>query len=403
MDYQYVGYTEGKKVVKGTLAAASQEVAVQILSRQGYQVLSLKPVAAFLPSVDKVFPSLFRGKPEELVLFSRQLALLLESGSDIVTSLELLQAQVSGRALKKVLADVVSDLRGGHRLSMALSRHPDVFPPIYRRSLSVGERTGNLETVLRQVADYMEKEATARKTVKNALVYPIIVSVLAIVVMAVIVTFVLPAFTSLYSSLNVELPLPTRMLLSLVGILSDYGVYLLVVLLVGVALAFVYIKTPAGRYQWDRLLLRLPLLGRVSLLSELARCCRSMALLFRAGLPLTEIMSLIIEASGNKVVKEALTGVEHGMLKGEGLSPPMARNRVFLPMMVQMVRVGEETGNLDATLLAVAESYEIEAADKTRSLISLIQPAMTLAIGLAIAFVAVSMVSAMYSIYGQVL
>ena len=401
MDYRYVGYNKDRKIVTGTLAAASEAVAVQTLGHQGYQVLNLKPVAAFMPSLEKSFPSLFRIKPGEIILFSRQLALLLESGTDIVTALELLRSQTSSGAFRKVLAEVVSDLRSGQRLSVALGKHPEIFPPIYRHSLGVGEQTGSLETVLRQVADYMEKEATTTKRLKSALAYPIVVSVLAVVVIAVLVTFVLPAFTSLYSSLNAKLPLPTRMLLAMVAGLSHYGLYILIALLVGVGLVFIYIKTPAGRYQRDKLALRLPLVGRVNLLNELARCCRSMSLLFRAGLPLPEIMSLIIQASGNKMVTEALTGVQQGMLQGEGLSQPMANNRLFLPMMVQMVRVGEETGNLDVTLLAVAENYEIEASEKTRALIAIIQPALTLIIGLTVAFVAMSMVSAMYSVYGQ--
>jgi len=403
MDYRYVGYTKDKKVLEGTVSAASQEAAAQLLARQGYQVLDLKPVAPFMPSWDKVFPTLFRAKPEAIILFSRQLALLLETGTDIVTSLELLQAQASDRSFRRVLGDVISDLRGGNQLSVALSKYPEVFPQIYRRSLSVGERTGSLETVLRHVADYMEKEVTTRKGVKNALLYPVIVSIVAVIVIAILVTFVLPAFTSLYISLGTELPLATRILLALVNGLNNYGLHILIALIIAAGLAFVYIRTPAGKYQWDRLLLRLPLIGRVNLLNELARCCRSMSLLFRAGLPLPEIMSLVIDSSGNTVVTEAFTGVQQDMLKGEGLSQPMAKHQLFLPMMVQMVRVGEETGNLDVTLLAVAETYETEAADKTRSLIALIQPALTLVIGLTVAFIAVSLVSAMYSIYGQML
>ncbi len=331
MDYRYLGYTGEKKVVEGTVVAASQEVAVQLLTGQGYQVLSLKPVAAFMPSWEEMLPSLFRVKPEMIILFSRQLALLIESGTDIVTSLELLQAQASHRGFKKVLGDVVSDLRGGNQLSVALGEHPEVFPQIYRRSLSVGERTGSLETILRQVADYMEKEVTAKKEVKNALVYPVIVSIVAVVVIAVLVTFVFPAFTSLYSALGAKLPLPTRILLTGVGWLNSYGLHILVALVIAVALAFTYIKTPAGRYQRDRLSLRLPLVGRVNLLNELARCCRSMALLFRAGLPLPEIMSLVIDGSSNKVMADALRGVHQGMLRGEGLSQPMAKNLLLYP------------------------------------------------------------------------
>ena len=336
-------------------------------------------------------------------MFSRQLALLLESGIDIITSLELLQTQASNTALKRVLGEIISDLRSGNRLSAALEKHNKVFPPIYRRSLSVGEQTGGLETVLRQVADYIEREATTAKGVKNALRYPAIVSIVAVIVIAVLITFVLPAFTSLYSALGAELPVLTKMMLDAVNGLRSYGLHLLAAIGFAGVLAFAYIKTPAGIYQWHRLVLRLPLVGRVIHLNELARCCRSMSLLFRAGLPLPEIMSLVIQSSNNKVMAQALANVRQDMLKGEGLSRPMAKSELFLPMMVQMVTVGEETGNLDVTLLSVAQSFETEAEDKTQSLVGLIQPAMTLGIGLVVAFIALSLFSAMYSIYGQVL
>ena len=401
MDFSYLGYTEDRKIIKGTISASSQAIAEQTLARSGYRILELKSVAAFRPSWEKWFPSLFQIKPKVVIVFSRQLALLLETGADIVTSLELLRSQVSNRIFKRVLADVVSDLRSGNPLSVALSKHPDVFPPIYRRSLSVGERTGSLETVLRQVADYLEKEDAARKKVKNALAYPFFVSITAVAVIAILVTFVLPSFTGLYSSLGAELPLPTRMLLASADGLTRYGLYLVIALVIAGTLAFVYIRTPAGRYRWHKLKLSLPLVGRVNLLNELARCCQSMSLLTRAGLPLTEIMSLVIEGCDNKVMTEALTGVQQDMFKGEGLSQPMAKNPLFLPMMVQMVRVGEETGNLDVTLVSVAENYEVEAEDRTRSFIGLIQPALTLIIGLTVAFITISLISAMYSVYGQ--
>jgi len=402
MEYQYVGYTEDNKIVKGALAAVNQEQATETLGRWGYRVLSLKPVATFLPSWEKIFPSLFQIKPQAVIMFSRQLALLLESGADIVTSLELLQAQVSNRVFRRVVSEVISDLRSGNRLSVALSKHPIVFSQIYCRSVSVGERTGGLEVVLRQVADHMEKEATAKKGIKSALAYPIMVSIVAVIVVGVLVTFVLPPFMGLYSSLGAELPLTTRLLLSMVDGLRSYGLYVVTVLALVGFLAVIYVKTPEGRYQWGRLILSLPLLGRVIQLNELTRCCRSMSILFRSGLPLTEIMPMTIEGSDNKAVKEALTEVQQGMLKGEGLSKPMSKNRLFLPMMVQMVRVGEETGNLDVTLLATAQAYEAEADDKTRRLVGFIQPAMTLGIGLVVAFITISLLSAMYSVFGQV-
>jgi len=310
---------------------------------------------------------------------------------------------MSNRSLARVLHEVIDEVRGGNQLSAALDNHPKVFSPICRRSLRVGEQTGGLETILREVADYMEKELVAVKGVKGALMYPIIAIVATIVVVGVLVGFVLPAFGDLYSSLGAELPLLTRMLLGASSMLQSYGLFLLLGMLILAGVAAIYFKTPDGRLKWAKLALSLPFVGRVSHLKELARCCRSISLLFHAGLPLTEIMPLVIDGVSNMVIVQALADVQQDMLKGEGLSAPMAKNNLFLPMMVQMVKVGEETGSLDTTLMAVAQAYETEAQDKTDSIIRLIQPTMTLFIGLVIGVIALSMVSAMYSMYGQVM
>ncbi len=401
MDFSYVCYTEDKKIVEGTISASSEKVAEQILARSGCRVLNLKRVVSFLPSWEKMFPAFFKVKPEAIIMFSRQLALLLEAGTDIVTSLELLRSQTSDRNLKRVLGEVVADLRSGNRLSEALGKHSHSFPSIYCRALSVGERTGGLETVLRQMADYMEKEIKAIKSMKGALRYPIIVIVVAIVVVGLMVSFVLPAFSSLYASLGIELPGTTRTLMAIVGWLGTYKLYV-----IGGALSiaggiFLYLKTPAGRLRWDSMILKIPLLGRVRHLGELAHCCRSMALLFRAGLPLPEVMTLVVESCENRVVKQVFTEVRQDMIKGEGLSRPMAKSQLFLPLMVQMVAVGEETGNLDVTLMAVAQNFETEAEDKMQAFVALIQPAITGIIGFIVAFIALSLISAMYSVYGQ--
>ena len=401
MDYQYIGYTEDKRLVKGNVTAVSQEMASELLGRQGYQVLRLKTTASFAPAWDKMFPSLFKVKPQDVIMFSRQMALLLESGTDIVTSLQLLQAQITNRVFRRVLDEVIADLRAGNRLSDSMSKHPTVFPNLYCRSLSVGEQTGSLEVVLRQLADHMEKELAAKGGVKKALAYPIMVSIVAVIVVAVLVTFVLPSFMGLYSTMGAELPLATRILLNIVDWLEN-NIISMLVWLGGIGfLVFIYSRTQEGKFMLDRLVLKVPVLGRVVLLNELTRCCRSMSILFRSGLPLTEIMSMTVEGSGNRAVREALTTVQQDMIKGEGLSRPMSQNQLFLPMMVQMVRVGEETGNLDITLLTTAQAYEAEADEKTRALIGFIQPAMTLGIGLVVAFIAIALLSAMYAVFGQ--
>jgi type IV pilus assembly protein PilC len=400
MLYQYIACNEQGEIVRGRLTAVSEEAVNDIMSYAGYRLINLKPYIPFL-SMERLKGKLFPIKPMEIILFYRQLALLLESGVNIVTSLELLQEQLSNQNLKRVMFDILSDLRSGNQLSVAMSKHPEVFSQLSCRTLSIGEQTGGLETMLRQIADYMEKEVNAGKGIKSALTYPIIAAVVTVVVVGILVGFVLPAFSNLYGSLGVELPAMTRMMMDLSTMVQDNGLTIMLVLLIAGGLAIIYIKTPDGSYNLDKLVLRLPLLGRVKHLSELGRCCRSISILYTAGLPLTEIMPLIIQGTNNKVVARALYNVHQDMLNGEGLSQPMSKNPLFLPMMVRMVKVGEETGSLDASLLAIAQNYEAEAEDKTKSLIGMIQPVMTLIIAGVVGMIALSMVSAMYSIYGQ--
>jgi type IV pilus assembly protein PilC len=225
--------------------------------------------------------------------------------------------------------------------------------------------------------------------------------VVTVIVIGILLTFVLPAFGELYESIGTELPTLAKIFIGAGDLFRSIAVYMLVILIIAIAGAVAYIRTPAGRYRVSSLSLRLPLIGRVVHLKELARSCRSISMLFYAGLPMPEIIRLTSQASNNMVINEAFQNVEEDMLKGEGLSHPMEKNPIFLPLMVQMVRIGEETGELDTNLEAVAQNYEIEAEDKTRSLIGLLQPTLTVIIGLVIGLIALSLTSAMYSVYGQ--
>ncbi|OGN99915.1 MAG: hypothetical protein A2Y58_04865 [Chloroflexi bacterium RBG_13_51_52] len=400
MLYQYIACSESGEIVKGKLTAISEEAIAEMLGIAGYRLINLRPFIPFL-SLGKLTAQLFPVKPNEVIMLFRQLALLLESGVNIVTSLELMQEQITNRTLKKVISDVVSDIRAGNQLSAAMSRHPDVFPVLACRSLSIGEQTGSLETMLRQVSDYMEKEIITKKGIKGALMYPAIALVVTAIVVGVLMFFVIPAFAGFYADLGAELPSITQMMLDLSNILRDNAFIIMLVILIIVGLAFIYFRTTDGKYNLDKIMLRIPQLGRVKHLNELARCSRSISLLYTAGLPLTEIMPLVVQGCSNRVMAQALFGVQSEMLKGEGLAKPMSKNKLFLPMMVQMVKVGEETGNLDASLQAVANNYEAEAQDKTKSLIAMIQPTMTIVIAGIVGVIALSMVSAMYSMYGQ--
>ena len=397
--YQYVAYNEKGGVVKGKVSAASEEAATELLGYAGYQTMSLKQYVPFF-NPDKLLDSMYQVKTPEVVLLYRQLAMLLESGTNIGASVEMLAEQASNRLLKKALRAVVADVRGGNQLSASLAKYPKIFPASYCQLLAVGEQSGNLEALLRQVADYMEKEAVTVKETKGALMMPGITLAISVVVVGLLITFVLPSFGGMYESLGAELPPLAKMFIALGEGMKKNGLVVLSVMAAIVVALVLYTKTPGGRYQLDKLLLKLPLLGRIRLLSELARFCRSMSLLFHAGMPLTEVMPMVIKGSGNKVLTAALTEVQKGMVKGEGLSGPMSKNKLFLPMMVQMVKVGEETGSLDVTLRAVAQSYEAEASDKIHSLIGLIEPALTIGIGGVIGLIAVTLMSAMTSMYG---
>ncbi|MGQ9545899.1 MAG: type II secretion system F family protein [Dehalococcoidia bacterium] len=400
MEFAYTAYTEDKKLVKGKVSAPSEEAASDLLSYGGYRIISLKAVTPFI-NKERLLASFSQVKPAEIAMFSRQLALLLEAGTDIVTSLDLLQGQLVNQTLRKTIGEVASDIRSGSSLSVALKKHPRIFSPMYAKAISAGEQGGNLEVVLRQMAEYIEKAVKTQKQIKGALTYPIVVVVVAIGVVLLLVSFVFPTFINLYSQLGAELPLSTRMLIGLTNWLNHYGLYLLLVLLVAAAAGYAYLKTPVGRYRWDKLMLSLPVIGRIVHLSELSRCCRTMAMLVRVGLPLPEVLAMSIHSSNNKFVVENLTAVQGELIKGEGLAQPMSKRSFFLPLMSQMVKIGEESGNLENTLLTVAENFDIEADDRTKSAVALIQPVLTIIIGLVVGFLVLSMLQAMYSIYGQ--
>ncbi len=395
MDYTYMGYTADRQIVKGLITATDETAAVDMLSNVGYRVVSIKPKTSALPSLGRLFQA--KVKTTELVTFSRQLALLLESGVGIIQALELLQYQSTDRNLKAVLSSLVNDLRGGKSLSLALAQHPQVFNKLYCKLISVGEQTGSLETVFRSLASYIERQSASVAKIKQAMMYPSIVFCLGIAVAAIMITVLLPPLVDMFGKLGGTLPLPTRILMGTMNIVQHYGIFIVMAIVALVIVGLMYNRTPNGRYARDKLMLRIPMIGRLFQVSELARICRSLALLFKAGLPLPEVMNLTIQATGNQVIANSLKEVEHDMLRGQGLAKPMSTKPVFLPMMVEMAKVGEETGNLDDSLVMVAENYEVEADRRTQGLLSMIEPAMTIAMGIGVGFLALSVFMPIYS------
>lgn len=400
MLFKYVAYTDRDELVKGKLTASDEDAAQELLEYAGYRAVSIKKYVPFFSS-DKFMDSLFKIKPNDVVMFYRQLAMLLESGNDITSCLEILKNQTDSRPFRKVVNDIIADVREGSQLSASIKKHPEIFSSMHSRMVSIGEQSGNLDTVLVQIADDMEKELATSKETKNALMYPVVTLVITVIVVSVLLVFVLPSFSRLYESLGVELPSITKGLLAMSQFVRANWMPIFALMASAAAGLFLYLRTKKGRFNRDRFLLKIPYLGKVRHLVELSRCCRSLSVLFSAGLSLTEAVPLIGQSCNNQAIASGFQDIHQKMMKGEGLSRPMSENRFFLPLMTQMVRVGEETGNLENTLMTVSRTYSAEAEYKLKSLIAMIQPTMTVVIGMIIALLALSMTSALYGIYGR--
>jgi type IV pilus assembly protein PilC len=400
MEYSYFGYNNDKKIVKGKVTAATEQAASDMLINLGYNILNLKPIASFIPKNLVLFQG--KVKTDEIVTFSRQLALLIESGVGIIQSLELLGNQSSDKQLKSVLINVIDDLRGGKALSESMSKYPNVFSIIYSKMVGVGERTGSLDTILRNLANYAEQQSKSASKIKTALAYPIVVGILAIVVGAILIGFVLPPIVNLFKALGGDLPLPTKILIGFSEFTQANGIAIGIALLIIIVGVIFSMRTSKGKYMWDEIKLRIPYLGRLLHVSELAKLCRNMSLLFKAGIPLNEIITLTSHACGNRTIARALNEVGQETLRGKGLSDPMRSHKAFLPLMVELTKVGEETGNLEETLNMISMNYETEAETRTQRMIAMIEPAMTIAMGIFVGFLALSIFMPIYGSLGLV-
>ncbi len=400
ISYRYEALTGQGRLVKGTIKAIGEIEAERLIIGQGLSPVNVEVVPSMF-SLEEAFPTFFKIKPEDVVVFSRQLATLLRSGISLLPALEILTGQVtSSRAFKKVLESIVNDLRAGSAFSQSIAKHPMAFSEIYIRTITVGEQTGNMEMVLNQMSDYMEKQGALAKKIGGALRYPMMVMGAGLVVGIILMTVVMPQMMGMFTSMGAELPLPTRILIGISDILTGYPLHFLVGGVVLIAVVIWLVKQPTGRRFLDRMKLVAPLIGTPILMGELARFSRTMSMLIKAGLSLQEIMELMPQTSDNKVIRDALFQVNEGLILGEGLSGPMSRIALFPPLLIQMVAVGEESNTLDFTLGVVADFYEVTAEEKTAAMVGMITPLSTAIIGLFVGFIAVSVLMPMYSIIG---
>jgi type IV pilus assembly protein PilC len=339
---------------------------------------------------------------KELMHFSRQLAVFIKAGIPIIDALETIHEEMGNKLFREIMESMIESLKGGSTFAAAAAQHPEAFPPFYLGILQSAELTGRLDTVLVQLSEYIDRDLEARRKITSALTYPGVIMVMSVVVVGILVGFVLPRFETFFEDLDAKLPLPTRILLNVSGFISDYW-YLFVgaflVLLIGIILA---LRTDRGRAIRDTLLLKTPALGDLLHHVVLERFCRILSSMMEAGVPLPDAMRVTTEATSNHVYKKGLTEAREAMLRGEGLAGPLAETGLFPASARQMMRVGEDTGTLDAQLATAATYFERELDYKIKRFTGLFEPAVLIMVGALVGFVAIALVSAMYGIFNQV-
>jgi len=399
--FQYVAYNANGERIQGVIEAAAEKSAEELLWGMDYTVISLRQKQTRRSLAD-IVPSLFGVKKRDLIIFSRQLATLIESGIPIVRSLQLLGEQVGNKAFGRAIQEVTDDLRKGMSLSEAIRKHTQIFPPLFSRMIEVGERTGNISLVLRQMATHMEKEDAILRKIRGAMAYPAFVFTAAIGVVILLIVVALPPMMGLFETFDTELPMPTLVLMAITDFTTANGKTLAIGAVVLLVFTVWFGTTATGKRVKDTLMLKIPLIKKVTLEGAAARVSRTMSVLLRAGLGLPEILDMCARTMGNILVREAIGEVRDEMIQGHGLSGPMSKHKVFPGMLVQMIRVGEEAGTLDDNLETMANFYEEEVDRAVEALSAAMEPALMMFIGGIVGFVAVATVMPMYSIIGSV-
>jgi type IV pilus assembly protein PilC len=396
--YRYSALDASGVEVSGTETASSSGAAHLALVQRGFQPLEVneKKSVLKLEITKKKVPR------KEVMHFSRQMGVFMKAGIPIMEALEVIQGETTEKIMKRVIHEMINDLRAGDTFAAAAATHPEAFPSFYVGILQSAELTGNLDTVLNQLADYIERDVEARSTLTSALIYPAVVFCMSIGVVIVLATFVMPRFVVFFHSLNAKLPLPTRLLLGASSFFSHYW-YALLGGAILLAVTFISMRrSTGGRAILDGMILKLPVLGLLVQAAVLERICRVLSSMLRAGVDLPQAMSVTADAANNAVFRNGIGKIREQMMEGQGLSDPLAETGLFPGAARQMFRVGEETGTLDVQLETAALYYHRELEVRVKHFTSLFEPAVIIFMGVVVGFVAVALISAMYGIYSQV-
>lgn len=385
--FVWKGKTRDGKSVSGERVGDNKEAVMALLRREQILVSSVKEKGKEL-----ALPKLGGGVPaKELAVFTRQFSVMIDAGLPLVQCLEILATQQENKTFAKILQQTRMDVEGGASLADAMRKHPKAFDELFVNMIAAGEAGGILDTILKRLATYIEKAVKLKSQVKGAMIYPIAVMSIAAIVVAVILWKVIPTFAAMFEGLGAQLPLPTRIVISM----SNWFVRLLPFLVLGMVggglLLRRYYATYGGRRTIDRMILKLPVLGVLMQKISVSRFCRTLATLISSGVPILDGLEITARTSGNAIVEDAIMAVRKAVESGMTLAQPLKESGVFPPMVVQMIGVGEQTGALDAMLSKIADFYEDEVDQAVANLLTLLEPIMIMFLGVTVGGIVISM------------
>jgi len=403
--FTYTGRSRRGELSSGLMEGDSPDSVAGRLIGTGITPIEIRPAAQKQDNeLTRLLRNLGIGIPgiSDLVLFSRQMYTITKSGIPLLRGIKGLAASTHNPMLREALEDILSNLEGGRDLAGSFARHPKIFPPLYVSIIRVGEETGTLEASFKRLAEYMAQDQDMKDRIKSAMRYPIIVLCTIAIAIAVLTVFVIPKFAPLFAALGNNIPLPTRMIIGVSNFAQHYWSLMLGGSLVGIVGLRQYITTERGRYQWDTVKLRLPAVGKLVHEGILARITRSLAISLEAGMPVIQTLKVIAQSAGNQFMAEKVVRIREAVERGDPVSRAAGSVGMFPPLVLQMMSVGEETGDLPALLDEVADFYEREVDYKLKTLSSAIEPILVVAVGGIVCILALGVMLPMWEMISKV-
>jgi type IV pilus assembly protein PilC len=394
--YQYKVRDKSGNLVTGTLVADNERLVLERLREMGYVPLEVGKEKKGLNLEINIKPA--KIKLKEIAIFSRQFATMVNSGLPILRALSILSDQVSNKELAKTLTLVRNDVEQGASLSAAMAKYPKAFNNLYIAMVKSGETGGMLDDVLLRLADVLEREVHLRQKIKSAMTYPVAVVALVVLIMSAMLLFVVPQFKTIYTQLGGTLPLPTRVLLMASDSVKKYWYLVIIFSFLFVFLFKRYKKTEKGRANLDAIKLKIPIFGTLFHKTALSRFSSTAGMLLRSGVPILQALDIVADTVNNAVMSRAVVDVQASVREGESIAKPLARHAVFPPMVVQMLSVGEETGQVDTMLDKVAKFYDQEVEAAVDALTSLIEPLLIAIIGGCVGAAVIALYMPMFNI-----